>query len=74
MKLSLDLGRNVLEYGDKQMLEDSNLDLIPYTHYSTLQGLLCKSVHCASGNTTQPVQEDCSPLGAVLYHIEAHSL
>ncbi len=58
--LPLNYGHHKKEY--KQMLRDSNPDLIPYTHYSTLQGLLCNSVHCASGNTTQPVITHCSVL------------
>ena len=54
------------------MLQDSNLYLIPYTQYLTLQGLSCNSVHCASGNTTQPVYVHCSAHRAVLYHVETH--
>ena len=47
-RLSLEPAVSVFLYGDKLMHWDSNPTLIPYTHYSTLQGLLCKSVHCAT--------------------------
>ena len=52
---------------------DSNPTLIPYTHYSTLQGLSCNSVHCATStphNLSQFIAVPCEQSCTILKYTE----
>jgi hypothetical protein len=56
------------------MLWDSNPNLLPFRQLTGPASLSAGySLHCASGNTMQPVYDHCSARRAVLYHIETHS-